>query len=369
MDPRNFPHGYLIPNYPTQQFLQPHVNPNFLRQWNQQFQRPMLPPAFRPNIVHVNPAFFNPSSDPNLPNPKKIIVNPKFFPQVQQPEAAKVIPTTATTEKPISKPSPIQAPKSVDSPRFPKLPQRPTSLPKNKYKWKKSESPLKPPTPSKQTRYKLIRKATTVKSPKLSMLLLNKQLFVKPGLWLSPPKLASTPIKSPGIIKTTKSRFKLDNRKKKTVKPSLSSPAVVKQPVANNKIWRSKAVVKWYRNQQPPSSIIVNRSFTNFKSPLTRSHLNPVLPPRGSRKLQRLFAAIKPIKSTTVHNKKNKSIDKPNKTKIRKTRKRYYDEEETRSSQPSCKDETLGEEIEIAVKPSGAKERTPLGALPSFITL
>jgi hypothetical protein len=61
--------------------------------------------------------------------------------------------------------------------------------------------------------------------------------------------------------------------------------------------------------------------------------------------------------------KPNKSIKKTKTTKC-KTQKRYYDDE----AKPD--DEVLDDvDVEIAEKPSGPKNRTPIGALPSFITL
>jgi hypothetical protein len=74
-----------------------------------------------------------------------------------------------------------------------------------------------------------------------------------------------------------------------------------------------------------------------------------------SSRLQRLAVVIKP----------NKSIKKTKTTKS-KTRKRYYDDE----AKAKPDDEVLDDvDVEIAEKPSGPKNRTPIGALPSFITL
>ena len=85
------PHNYriVIPpsaNHPV--IVNPHFNPNFVRQWTGQALP--VPPPVRNNFVHVNPAFFQSTNVNYPPNPppnySKIIVNPKFFPVVQQQE-------------------------------------------------------------------------------------------------------------------------------------------------------------------------------------------------------------------------------------------------------------------------------------------
>jgi hypothetical protein len=84
----------LMGNYPPHYF---HVNPASLNwQWNQAMP---VPSAVRGNLVHVNPAFFQPNMvpPPELPNPKRIIVNPKFFPHVQPEKSTGISSTSPET--------------------------------------------------------------------------------------------------------------------------------------------------------------------------------------------------------------------------------------------------------------------------------
>ena len=337
-----------------------HVNPNFMRQWSQQAQYV----APRAN-VHVNPAFFPPQTV-EMPSTNKIIVNPRFFPQVQPAEKlvesvpvlplkieSLTIPVTATCS---NKPSPVRHPVGSlvnDRSKLARLNFSHTAV-KNRYKWRKVDSPSKSASSTKQTLYKLVRKAPALKSPKLSALLAHRPRY-DTSKWLSPPKMTSTPIESPG--KGIKSRFRLDNRKKKMVNKSTNKSTIkatlkskVNQP-ARNKCWRPAAMAKWYSHQRSAAK----NSFTNFKSPLSRSQ-HIVLPRQG--KIQRLVAAVKPTSKTT------KKAAKPAKTK---TRKRYY--EESGSGLEEANSILGDDDMEIGVKPANSKKRTPLGILPSFITL
>jgi hypothetical protein len=318
---------------------------------------------------------YHPPNPP--PNYSKIIVNPKFFPVVhhQEQQSVAVQPTQSLPEPKVSqcdyqlvpvakpkvtsfkpapinskttwtKPNPIRLSSSSGDRSRLKLNLSNNPHIKSKYKWKKVEcSPHKPK--SKQV-YKLIRKTPLLKPPKLATLLMHRP--ADPLKWrLTPPKLTSTPLGSSSAIGTKgfkprslKSRFKLDNRmtkKKLNTKqsPSKNLPKILqtKYRLVRNKLANRSSVVG------------VNRSFTNFKSSLTRPNL----------KLNRLISA-KPVKKTVKVSKSAK-----------KQRKRYYDEEE--SKQQSAVEDTsvLDESVEIGEKPSGTKNRAPLGLLPSFITL
>ena len=392
MNPNN-PH-WNMSNYPL---YFPHMNPATFH-WNQNLQwslpsssteaaaRPG-PSAIRGNFVHVNPAFFQPNLPPpnELSNPKRIIVNPKFFPHIQnemttpvsttqdilnveriplaqnvqlsnlktikmanQPKIKSITQPTSNLKienKALKsvlhlKPSPIR-PHVGDRSKLTKL-NFSNSPGRSKYKWRKMETPLKAATIKHA--YKLVRKAPGTKLPKMaSMLTLHAHDFKM----LTPPKLTSTPIEA----QSSNSRFKLDNRvrnKRKLIKsssPRASLPKIIHNnyQLIRNKCWKPNVnLAKFAVNRST-----VNRSFTNFKSPLCRPLVH-----RGSR-LQRLVNAVKPNKST-----------KKVKTTKNKTRKRYYDDE----AKAKVDDEVL-DDTEIAEKPSGPKIRTPLGALPSFITL
>ncbi len=381
-NPHNWEMGNFSPHYP-------HVNPVNLH-WNLQWNQ-AKPGAstVRGNVVHVNPAFFQPklTSLNGMSNPQKIIVNPKFFPHVQNettPSTGLLSPTqdvlyaerippfqinhvsnlksnkitnpqkskaTSQTilnvEKPRQvllhnmKPSPIRH--VGDRSKLTKL-HFISNPSRSKYKWRKIDSPLKSVTIKHA--YKLVRKASVAKSPKITnMLTLRAQHDI--FMMLTPPKLTSTPIET----QPSNSRFKLDNRvrnKKKAIKNSSSRsllPKILhnKYQFIRNKCLKSNNLnlAKFAINRS------VNRSFTNFKSPLCRPLLH------HSSRLQRMVNAVKP----------NRSIKKTKSTK-NKTRKRYYDGE----AKAKLDDEVL-DDIEIAEKPSGPKIRTPLGALPSFITL
>lgn len=365
------PNFYRIDGHAPPSFhsaITPHINPNFMKHWNQQQL------LVRPNVVHVNPAFIQQSCIPQVepPNTTRVFVNPNFLNQAK-PNSAVVkenpisIPTEiqTTIKQATLKPSPIphyQPAASLLNKRKieMKLHLSPVAL-KNQYKWKKVENSTKPISTSiKNSLYKLVRKAPSLKSPKLSTLLTLKPRFSSTK-WLSPPKMASTPNESSPAKRTT-SRFKLDNRKKtKAVKRTPTTP---KQQTIREKYWRPAAISsKWFLDQRTSFG---NRSFTNFKSTVSRpQHRHLVLPPRGSRKLQRLVAAVKPVKnsSTLVAPKKKKT---PTKAKT-KGRKRYYDEEGPSVHQTV--EDSIGDDVEIAVKPSGSKKRAPIGDLPSFITL
>lgn len=392
----------VIGNYPPHYF---HVNPASLNwQWNQVVPGP---PAVRGNFVHVNPAFFQPNvlPPPELPNPKRIIVNPKFFPHVQSEKnigiplncqevyhAERVVlvqndeissmdrqavqQKVKASKQPIStlnmqnseqiaqqqqtKPSPIRH--LADRRKLTKFNFINNSV-KSKYQWRKMESPLK--TIAIKHAYKLVRKSA-VKSPKI----INR--FTQRGQHhifktLTPPKLTSTPIeKQP----PANSRFKLDNRVAKTKKkankiasPRTSLPKILqsKYRLIRNKCWKSNSltlgklgsnhsiVSRSVINRSIATRFVVNRSFTNFKSPLCTPSAH-----HGS-KLQRL----------AVINKSNKSIKKT-KTSKKKAQKRYYDEETKAKPDEEVLDDV---DVEIVEKPSGPKTRTPIGVLPSFITL
>lgn len=365
-----------------------HVNPaKFNIQWNQPI--PASSSLHRGNFIHVNPAFFTPVLAPQieLTNPKRIIVNPKFFPQIQQELVPEISPNgpnivnsgpnpptqqdkdlgtninritvqpkarpanpvlshqkvTQTILHPYAKPSPIRH--ASDRKKLTKL--GPNSNPlRNKYKWRKIESPLKNTAIVKHA-YKLVRKAPVLKSPKLASLLTLRAQNDTLKMF-TPPKLTSTPIET----RSRNSRFKLDNRSKtrkktaKGVSPRASFPKALqnKYQMVRNKIWKPShlTLAKFSVNRS-----VVNRSFTNFKSPLCR----PIV--HHSRKLQRLVDVVKLNKST-----------KKTKTARNKTRKRYYDDQAKAKS-----DDEVLDDVEIGEKPSGPKIRTPIGSLPSFITL
>lgn len=395
MNPNNPQH--LMGSYPPHYF---HVNPASLNwQWNQAMPGPS---TLRGNFIHVNPAFFqtNVAPPPELLNPKRIIVNPKFFPHVQPerntgtssashevknveiipavlrdqaPNLNRVVIQEETKEKkqhimalnshnsqPIAqhhmKPSPIRPiseRRKLTKMDFTNQPMR------SKYKWRKMESPLK--AIATKHAYKLVRKSV-VKSPKLASLSTHRAQYHASRL-LTPPKFTSTPTETQPPIN---SRFKLDNRvtknKKKATKsssPRVSLPKVIqnKYRLIRNKCWKSKNLTltksginrSIINHRSVVSRSVVNRSFTNFKSPVCRPMAH------HSSRLQRLAVVIKP----------NKSIKKTKTTKS-KTRKRYYDDE----AKAKPDDEVLDDvDVEIAEKPSGPKNRTPIGALPSFITL
>lgn len=389
----------VMGNYPPRYF---HVNPTSLNwQWNYVVPGP---PAVRGHYVHVNPAFFQPNvpPPPELPNRKRIIVNPKFFPHVQ-PEKNIGIPSNyqevyraerivlvqkdevpymdrqAVQEKvkankqPIStldihnseqiaqqqhtKPSPIRH--LADRRKLTKF-NFTTNPVRSKYKWRKMESPLK--TIAIKHAYKLVRKCV-VKSPKL----VNR--FTQRGQHyafktLTPPKLTSTPIEKHS---PANSRFKLDNRvlktKKRTSKiasPRASLPKILqsKYRLIRNKCWKSNSLTlgkfglivnRSVINRSIASRSVVNRNFTNFKSPLC----TPLA--HHSSRLQRL----------AVISKSNKTVKKT-KTSKKKKQKRYYDEETKAKPDEEVLDDV---DVEIVEKPSGPKMRTPIGVLPSFITL
>lgn len=364
MNPSNYHlQQQAIPSHPYP--ANAHVNPNFIRQWGQQAQ---YVATTRANVVHVNPAFFQPQPL-EVPSTNKIIINPKFFPQVQPerivvetaPPIAHASSKPTLTAAATSKPSPIRPPAAAnDRSKLGRLnfAQYPA---KNRYRWKKADSPSKMASTTKQTLYKLVRKAPALKSPKLATLLTHRPRYSHSSKWLSPPKLTSTPIES--TSKGLKSRFKLDNRKKKLVNRSVNKsltkipvkPHTPKSHHVRNKSWRPAALAKWY-NQR----VATKSNFTNFKSPLSRS---PHVVLHRNGKLQRLVAAIKPAKVA-----KKPTTQKATKPSKAKARKRYYDE--TSSTREELHTTTLNDsDIEIAVKPSGSKQRTPLGTLPSFITL
>ena len=368
-------HNYRIVIPPTtnhQVIVNPHFNPNFVRHWTGQGLP--APPPVRSNFVHINPAFF-PSSNVNHPtnpppNSSKIIVNPKFFPVVhqQQQEQQTVLPTQSVAEpkllthqnvvpavkvtsfKPAAvlnskttwtKPSPIRLPSTGDRSRL-KLNFSNQPQVKSKYKWKKVESPNKPLS---KHAYKLVRKTPLMKPPKLATLLLHRP--ADPLKWrLTPPKLTSTPVESPVIglksykHRSLKSRFKLDNRvgKKKANTKQSTSKLLPKILQTKYRLVRSKLATRTG----------VNRTFSNFKSSLSRTN----------RTLNRL--ALKPTKSPS------KKTSKTTKAK-KKQRQRYYDEEE--SKQQSGDTAMLDQSVAIGEKPSGRPNRLPLGELPSFITL
>jgi len=396
MNPNNMHH--LTGNYPPHYF---HVNPASLNcQWNQAMPGPS---AIRGNFIHVNPAFFQPNMapPPELPNPKRIIVNPKFFPHVQ-PERnmwisstscevnnVEIIPAVLRDQAPNlnrviiqeeakEKKQPIMALNSHNSqPIAQHNHMKPSPIRHiserrkltkmdfinqpigSKYKWRKMESPSKA-TAIKHA-YKLVRKSA-VKSPKLTSLSTYRAQHHTLRL-LTPPKFTSTPTETQPPVN---SRFKLDNRvsknKKKTNKsasPRMSLPKIIqnKYRLIRNKCWKSKNLTlaksvinrSIVNHRSIVSRSVVNRSFTNFKSPICRPMAH------HSSRLQRLAVVIKP----------NKSIKKTKTTKS-KTRKRYYDDE----AKAKPDDEVLDDvDVEIAEKPSGPKNRTPIGALPSFITL
>lgn len=365
-----------------------HVNPaNLNWQWNHGAGGL---PISQGSYVRVNPAFFQ----QNLPtcdasNPKRIIVNPKFFPQVQH-EKTSNLPSThlenvskshvlkvqnahpsnvndielvqpvkkqpgskpavnqhhvnvRSTEKlkGYSKPSPIRHP--GDRSKLTKFNFTNTPL-KSKYKWKKTESPLKNAVAVKHA-FKLVRVTPVLKATRESTFPSRQNSFK----FLTPPKLTSTPIET----QRTNSRFKLDNRtknKKKSTKysnprTSLAKILLNKYKLIQNKCWKPShlSFVKFGANRS------VNRGFTNFKSPLNK----PIV-----------LRNSKFVLTQQQMLKKNKTNKKKVKSPKKKARSRYYDD----ASCPKPEEETF-EDVEITAKPSGPKIRTPLGALPSFITL
>lgn len=376
----------LMENRPPPHYT--HVNPaKFNLHWNQA-QAIGIPASTRGNVVHVNPAFLQ-SKIPltnNMPNSNRIIVNPKFFPHVQnemlngeqsavhdniniKPASLPQIRQTVTgpfkqqvvnSSRPLvsnhkmlmtqhltyhAKPSPI---KHV-SDRNNKLSKLNTNgHARSKYKWRKTESPLKSTTIKQK--YKLIRLKGAVNKSQKMMGMSNRfrsHHHHDPLKMLTPPKLTSTPIET----RPVNTRFKLDNRgksKKKVLLPKIlqTKYRLIRSKISNKPVHVLTTPVKFSANRS-----IVHRNFSNFKSPLSR--------PLVHRKLLRLVNAVKTNKNTT---KKTKSSPK------KKTRKRYYDDSE-QIPKAKAEDEVLGCDVEIAEKPVGSKIRAPIGILPSFITL
>lgn len=387
MNPNQNP-SHVVANYPPHYY---HVNPaKFNWQWNQAQEIPLATATTRSNVVHVNPAFLQPTIPlcSGMPNSNRIIVNPKFFPHVQNDLATAG--SSKVSEAQTLKPTPSLAPtdhiKSLRNANAMKIsPQAKANKPhylnlkmpnhltsyfsstikpvgdrnkiskmvhsqgKSKYKWRKLESPIKLTATIKQP-YRLVRKGLTIKSQKVvnpSNVRLQNESFKN----LTPPKFTSTPL---GAIPTF-TRFKLDNRsktKKKVFKTSTSPRASI------TKVLQSKYQLVRNKSSKPAlltpvkftvNRSIVNRSFSNFKSPICRPLVH------HGNKLLRLVNVVKT----------NKTVKKIKATK-NKTRKRYYDDDEVKAKSD---DEVLEGDVEIAEKPTGSKNRAPLGVLPSFITL
>ena len=284
------------------------------------------------------------ATTPSLTEPKVSQSDYQSVP-VSKLEVTSFKPAPINSKTTWTKPSPIRLSSSSGDRSRRKLNLSNNPHVKSKYKWKKVES--SPQKPNSKQVYKLIRKTPLLKPPKLATLLLHRP--ADPLKWrLTPPKLTSTPVGSSSAMGTkgskhrsVKSRFKLDNRTPKKKLSTKQSPAKTLPKILQTKyrLVRNKLANR--------SATAVNRSFSNFKSSLTRPNL----------KLNRLISA-KPAKKTAKVSKAAK-----------KQRKRYYDEEE--SKQQSAAEDTivLDESVEIGEKPCGTKNRAPLGLLPSFITL
>lgn len=355
-----------------------HVNPAFLQQPHAPVvhqgssNKVLVNPKFFPQVHNANlPATVNPPLSPaptvKLPKtrvagefaptgskyhfqkptqaiPNRVVLlssdHPKQMPkQPQLKFKTKLklvnVPTSSTASASPSRPAPVNKVQRVTK-LSPKAKVFQMNL-KNKYKWKKGESPLKPLL--LKNAYKLIRKSPS-KSPRLSL-----SIKIPPfnGLVvLTPPKLASTPIEKGGVV----SRFKLDNRSKEKKK-------TFKYPLGALKALRSKYKFVKNKHSKPDGSIVirashasVSRSFSNFNSfnkslLLNRSKLHRTLTPKN-------------IKSP----KKSKAPGKVKKSN------RYYDT--VLNGKPE--DDVL-EDVDIVANSSGPVPRAPLGTLPSFITL
>lgn len=241
----------------------------------------------------------------------------------------------------VHKPSPIRLNNRVVK-LSPKLKVLQANL-KNKYKWKKGESPLKPLI--LQNAYKIVRKSSPGKSSRLS---LSRKISPFNSLMiLTPPKLASTPVETESV----KSRFKLDNRvndKKKAVKSGsprglLTKILKSKYKIVRNKLFKpnSSAVIR-------ASFTSVSRSFTNFTT-FNKSLLN-------RSKVHRQVIVKKPVKIP----KKSKAATKAKKSN------RYYDNDSVLKTKA---EEDKHDDVEVVENSSGPTPRAPIGTLPSFITL
>lgn len=295
--------------------------------WSWDHQQTALPP--RGNMVHVNPAFYQPPVPVVNPTTTKVIINPKFFPSIQH-EKTVVEPSPAINVNSVSNSRATQAvvekkPLSAAPVLKPITKYRSLNVninSRNKYSWKKADTQVVKPT----TR-------TPVKSPKIS----SKHKYSAVKLMTS-PRISSTPLRV-----FSNSRFKVDNRLKKkfaskVVRPS---PAKIVQTKYRLIIKRSlKCNVARIRNSSNRST--VNRSFTNFRTPLK-------------------------TRSLVVRNmKKTNSKAKAPKKKEPKSCKRYYNNETQIEETKDDEDD----EVEITEKPSSSvKSRKPIGSLPSFITL
>ena len=319
-------------------------------------------PAFYPttqrdNISYVNPAFYPPPQVfLNHSLRQKIYVNPKFFPSIRREVVLGNIVNgvlnvkdqhiSCVEVKPVRLPAENISQSSLNNKE--KSNEHSAAFQtdfgkglhahvNNKYSWKRAQS-------SGQTNnaylrpkdvFRLVRKSP-LRSPKPP----HKSRHIVTKLF-SPPRLASAPLHS-----SVKSRFKIDNRlKKKPIGKLMRHSRALSSRVAHSKphivLKRSLKTNVSIRNV---NRAIVNRIFTSFKSPLSRS----------------LVAKNKRFVSSKVKNVKAKKT-----VKVRSS-KRYYDNKDKTVEETKTLPE---EELEIVEKPSNINSRKPLGCLPSFITL
>lgn len=319
--------SHYYPYQPVQDYPAYYFPLNAASVWS--WDQPQTAPPLRGNLVHVNPAFYPPPVPINNPTTTKVIVNPKFFPSVQNEKTTvRPSPIVSSNSVPDSKLTCVVAEKKLPSttPVSKSIERYHRSVvnvnSRNKYSWKRADVQVIKPT-----------SRSPVKSPKS----FGKHKFNSSKL-TSGPRLSSTPLRP-----FSNSRFKVDNRLKKKFASKIVRPSLPKilQTKYRLIIKRSlKCNVARARNLSSRST--VNRSFTNFRSPLkTRS-----LVVRNSKKI---------ISKAKTPKKKELKISK-----------RYYNNE---TQIEEVKDDE-DVEVEITEKPSSSvKSRKPIGSLPSFITL
>jgi len=341
-------HSYsyrAIQDYP--EYSNP-LNVGYVRSWGDQGTAPP-PPPIRGNLVHVNPAFYQPPAPINNSSQTmmtKVIVNPKFFPSIQQNEVAVV--------KPKLEDSVNRAVLNSELTNVPAAGKTSVTTPfsKSNVKYSRSISTVGGKNCLNNIRNKYSWKR--VDTPPMHQLSGSRQVFKHTGHL----KVTRSPVKSiKSCVKLSSpqgsfanSRFKVDNRLKKKFAGKLANK-MVRSPCLP-KILQTKYRLIIKRTLKRST---VNRSFTNFSNFKARSMV--------------VRNTIKKNRISNHHNNKSISNNKK-KTPSAKNRKsnRYYNSTENQLEETLNNDDD-DEEVEIAEKPSSVKSRKPIGSLPSFITL
>jgi len=336
--------SYSYPYQPVQDYPA-YCNPlNAASVWSWNHQQTV--PPLRSNLVHVNPAFYQPPTPISNPfsSTSKVIVNPKFFPRIQNGMAAvRPSPIVSSNIASDSKPTRVvveKKPLSTLAVSKPIINHHRTVVntnSRNKYSWKRpDELAVKPIIRSQLAIKPIIR--SPLRSPKHS----GKHKYNAAKL-MTTTRFCSTPIRP-----FSNSRFKVDNRLKKKFASKIVRPSLPKIVQTKYRLIIKRSLkCNISRSRISCNRSTVNRSFTNFKS------------------------ALKSRSLVVRNTKKTNPKAKTQKKKEPKTSNRYYNNqtqiEETKDAETKD-DEDL--EMEISEKPSSiVKSRKPIGSLPSFITV